>query len=379
MLNVAIDGKRFFQNASGLGRYSRTLVQGLLAEQWRREIEITLFKPRGKTRFQAPAHPRLVVAEADYHLPGHLGNGLWRFFRLPRLLQGRRYSLFHGPSHVLPLSAGCPMVVTMFDLIFLRFPEYFRRWDRNYYRISFRSAARRADRIISFSKATKGDLINYFAIPEEKISVVYPCLDDALAPLSAPALSAVRNRFRLPERYILYVGTIEPRKNILRTAQAFDLLLTRRQISSDTQFLIVGSQGWFYNDILQGIGKLKHKGQIRLAGPAFDSDLAGIYQLASATAYVSQFEGFGYPVLESLHLGTPVLTAATSSLPEAGGDGALYVNPQETDEIAEGLMHLLNDPQLRQELVIKGRRHAARFTAQRMAAETIQVYRQAAA
>jgi len=374
-MHVAIDGKRFFMNASGLGRYSRTLVPALLEEDSDVSLNLTMFKPSGKVKFEATSHPRLKIDTVKQLLPGDAGNALWRFGKLPGLLDHSRFSLFHGPSHILPRKTRCPMVVTMFDLIFLRYPDYFPLWDRNYYRLMFKKASQRADHIISISNATKTDLINYMGVREEKISVIYPAFDDMLAPLKTQQLDGVRKKYNLSDSYVLYVGTIEPRKNILRTAQAFDRLIAEGRIDDRMQFLIVGGKGWFYDEILKGIEDLPHRANIRLAGSAFGEDLAGIYQSATVMAYPSEFEGFGYPVLESMQLGTAVLTSRVSSLPEAGGNAAHYVDPGDTDDIAAGLDKLINDDTYRQGLVQKGFEHARRFSAQKMAEQTIDIYK----
>ncbi len=374
-MHVAIDGKRFYLNASGLGRYSRTLVPALLDEARAGSLTLTLFKPPGKVKFEAQPHPRLQVETAHYRLPGSVGNALWRFRKLPRLIDSEPYSLFHGPSHILPHKTRCPMVVTMFDLIFLRYPAYFPLWDRNYYRYMFKKSSQRADHIISISEATKADLINYLGAREEKISVVYPACDDGLAPVAEERLEDVRRHYDLPDEYVLYVGTIEPRKNILRTAQAIDRLLAEGRIDEQVMFLIVGSKGWFYDEILKGIEKLSFRKNIRLVGPVFGEDLAGIYQLATVMAFASEFEGFGYPVLESMQMGTAVLTSRISSLPEAGGNAAHYVDPLEVDDIAEGLEKLINDSAYRQALVQKGTEHAETFSSQAMASRTLEIYK----
>lgn len=374
-MHVAIDGKRFYLNASGLGRYSRTLVPALLDEAPADALTLTLFKPSGAVKFEAKPHPRQQIATAQYRLPGNMGNALWRFRKLPRLIDSGPYSLFHGPSHILPHTSRCPMVVTMFDLIFLRYPAYFPLWDRNYYHYMFKKSSQRANHIISISEATKADLVNYLGVREEKISVVYPACDDGLAPLSEERLGDVRRLYDLPDDYVLYVGTIEPRKNILRTAQAVDRLLAEGRIDEQVMFLIVGSKGWFYDEILNGIEKLPFRKNIRLVGPVFGEDLAGIYQLATVMAFASEFEGFGYPVLESMQMGTAVLTSRISSLPEAGGDAAHYVDPLEVDDIALGLEKLINDPAYRQALVQKGFEHARKFTAQEMASKTLEIYK----
>ncbi|MDJ0781173.1 MAG: glycosyltransferase family 1 protein [Desulfosarcinaceae bacterium] len=375
MIHVAMDAKRFFRNTSGLGRYSRTLVNALLAPDFDDQLRLTLFKPPGECAFAPPRSARVATITAQQRLGGDLGNALWRFHRLPKLLDQGDYGLFHGPSHVLPNCTTCPMVVTMLDLIFLRYPQYFRTWDRNYYRYIFRKSAQRADHIISISQATKRDLVDRFDIPEEKITVIYPAFDDVFIPLKPARLAKIRQTYHLPEIYLLYVGTIEPRKNILRTAQAFDRLLADGRIPPESVFLIVGSKGWFYKEILRGIAALRHQERIRLTGPIYEMDLAGVYQLATAMAYPSEFEGFGYPVLEAMRLGTPVLTGKVSSLPEAGGKAAILVDPTSVEEIANGIERLLTDADLRRRCIDRGYRHADRFSPRSMAAQTLSVYR----
>jgi glycosyltransferase involved in cell wall biosynthesis len=374
-LHVAIDGKRFFRNTSGLGRYSRTLVNALIAAHQKENLRLTLFRPPGDSPFEAPQATCVETRTATHFLEGDLGSAIWRFGTLPKLLDKGEYNLFHGPSHVLPKPSSCPMVVTMLDLIFMRYPKYFRVWDRNYYRHIFRKSACRADHIISISSATKADLVNFFDIPEEKISVIYPAFDDVFEPQPEERLAHIRTRYRLPKTFLLYVGTIEPRKNILRTAQAFDRLLDANKIPSESEFLIVGSKGWYYNEILLGIRALNHQDRIRLMGPIYGQDLAGVYQLARAMAYPSEFEGFGYPIIEAMRLGTPVLTGNISSLPEAGGDAAILVNPASVEEIADGIQRLLTDEALRRGCIARGRIHAGTFSPDTMADQTIKVYR----
>lgn len=373
-MHIAIDGKRFFLNTSGLGRYSRSLVNSLLALE-DESFLLTLYRPKGRVRFEAPHAPRVRVVTAEYALPGDAGNAWWRFAKLPGLINQADYSIFHGPSHVLPGRLKCPAVVTMLDLIFLRFPRYFPLYDRHYYRVLFKQSARRADHIISISEATKTDLVDYFNIDAGRISVVYPAFDDRLARVETPDLQPIRSDYALPRNYILYVGNIEPRKNILRLAQAFDLLMTSARIDAETELVIVGRKGWFYKEIFAGIERLKSRRKIRFLGPVYGRDLAGIYQMALVMAYPSLFEGFGYPVLEAMQLGTPVLTSNVSSLPEAGGAAAMLIQPDQVDDIAAGLEKIVNDPSRRGRMIESGRAHASQFTGERMARQTLSIYR----
>ena len=374
-MRVAIDGKRYYLNSSGLGRYSRSLINQLISIGDEENLEIILYRPKGKVKFEPKSQSHLTEITADYFFPGHIGNAIWRFTKLPSLINNSGYDLFHGPSHVLPGKLKCPSVVTMLDLIFIRYPNYFKAWDRNYYRISFKKSAQLADHIISISEATKADLINFFGIKEDKISVIYPGFDAVFSKLQQQKLDGIKIKFKLPRDYILYVGNIEPRKNILKLAQAFNSLQESSYIDKDVHLLIVGQMGWYYKEIIDGIDSLSSRDKIKLVGPVYGEDLAGFYQLASIMAYPSMFEGFGYPVLEAMRLGTPVLTSNISSMPEAGGNAAHYVNPESLDEIKDGLCKLLNDKTYREKLAVKGTRHAAGFNTMRMTQETLEVYR----
>ena len=374
-MRVAIDGKRYYLNSSGLGRYSRSLINQLISIGDEENLEIILYRPKGNVKFVPKSQSHLTEIKADYFFPGHLGNAIWRFTKLPSLINNSRYDLFHGPSHVLPGKLKCPSVVTMLDLIFIRYPKYLKAWDRNSYRISFEKSAQLADHIISISEATKADLINFFGIKEDKISVIYPGFDAVFSMLQQQKLDEIKIKFKLPGDYILYVGNIEPRKNILKLAQAFNSLQESSYIDKDVHLLIVGQMGWYYKEIIDGIDSLSSRNKIKLVGHVYGEDLAGFYQLASIMAYPSMFEGFGYPVLEAMRLGTPVLTSNISSMPEAGGNAAHYVNPESLDEIKDGLCKLLNDKTYREKLAVKGTRHAAGFNTMRMAQETLEVYR----
>ena len=286
-MRVAIDGKRYYLNSSGLGRYSRSLIDQLISIGDEENLEIILYRPKGKVKFEPKSQSHLTEITADYFFPGHIGNAIWRFTKLPSLVNNNGYDLFHGPSHVLPGKLKCPSVVTMLDLIFIRYPNYFKAWDRNYYRISFKKSAQLADHIISISEATKADLINFFGIKEEKISVIYPGFDAVFSKLQQQKLDEIKIKFKLPRDYILYVGNIEPRKNILKLAQAFNSLQESSYIDKDVHLLIVGQMGWYYKKIIDGIDSLSSRDKIKLVGPIYGEDLAGFYQLASVMAYPS--------------------------------------------------------------------------------------------
>lgn len=279
----------------------------------------------------------------------------------------------HGPVYVGPIVAGCPLVVTLHDLSFIRHPELLRSGSRLYLTVLTRLSARRANRVIAVSRHTAQEASRLLGIPPERIDVVYHGVSDTFRPLPAAAVEAFRRRHGLPDRYVLYLGTLEPRKNLVRLARAF-----ARSRAEGWRLVLAGGVGWGSNDLVGQIQALGMDDRVLFPGYVRDDDLPLLYNAASVFAYPSLYEGFGMPVLEAMACGTPVLTSTTSSLPEVGGDAALLVDPEDTESIATGLDRLASDAELRQDMRERGLEWAGRFDWCRTAAETAQVYVHAA-
>jgi glycosyltransferase involved in cell wall biosynthesis len=284
--------------------------------------------------------------------------------------------LVHEPAFVGPLLAPCPMVVTIHDLSFIRFPELFHPANRFYLKVLTRLSAHRARRLIAVSAHTAAETTRLLGVPPERIDVIHHGVDPAFRPLAAGEVAAFRQRQELPERFVFFVGTLEPRKNLVRLVEAF----ARIHKNNDRVGLVLaGGKGWLYDELFATVEALGLGKEVFFPGYVMNDELPLWYNAAAALAYPSVYEGFGMPVLEAQACGTPVLTSNISSLPEAAGDAALMVNPYDVEALAAGLHWLLTDEPLRHELRSAGLSHARRFTWSHTAQETMRVYRRALA
>jgi len=300
---------------------------------------------------------------------------LWTHLRLSWEMAIHPPDLLFVPSHVLPLVHPRRCVVTVHDLGYHYYPEAHTLFQNAYLRWSTRYNARTASRVLADSEATCQDLIRYYQIPEEKIRVVYPGRDESLARVTDPAtLSAVSARYGLFGPYLLYVGTLHPRKNLARLVQAFASLPdSLRSQFPGLRLVLAGQKGWLYQDIMDQVHKLGLKSRVVLTGYVPDEDLPALLSGALAFAFPSLYEGFGFPVLEAMACGVPVVCSDSSSLPEVAGDAALLVDPLDIDALAGALAQVMVDEGLRRRLVGRGFQRIQRFSWRRCAQETWQV------
>lgn len=297
----------------------------------------------------------------------------WTHARFALALWRARPDVTFVPAHTLPLWFPGPAVVTVHDLGYVYFPDAHPPAARRYLDWSTRHSVRRATRVLVDSLATAQDLAAHYGVPEHRIALVYPGVDEALAPVvDRSALDAVRARYGLPERYLLFVGTLQPRKNIARIVQAYGRWRAR-QASPDVALVLAGPRGWLFDPAwIAGVEGVVLPGYVR------DADVAALYSGALALVFPSLHEGFGLPVLEAMRCGTPVITSNTSSLPEVAGDAALLVNARDVDAIAGAIERVASDPALRADLVARGFRQARKFTWQRAAEQALRVLEAAA-
>jgi len=297
---------------------------------------------------------------------------LWEQLVQPWALRRIGADLVHGPVFVGPLLAPCPVVVTIHDLSFIRFPTLFRPVHRLYLTVLTRLSARRARRLIAVSAHTAAETTRLLGIPSERIDVVYHGVDPAFHPLPADEVAVFRQRQGLPERFVLCVGTLEPRKNQTRLVEAF-----ARIHDGQVKLVLVGGKGWLYDELFTRVEALGLSKEIIFPGYVMNDELPLWYNAATILAYPSLYEGFGMPVLEAQACGTPVLTSNVSSLPEAAGDAASMVDPYDVEALAAELDRLLTGKPLRHELRERGLAHAKKFSWPHAAQETARVYRRA--
>ncbi|MDF1513369.1 MAG: glycosyltransferase family 1 protein [Anaerolineae bacterium] len=294
---------------------------------------------------------------------------IWEQFFLPTRLKYLNADILHAPAFVGPLLASCPQVITVHDLSFIRFPHFFRRYNRVYLNLMTGISCRRAASVIAVSDFTAAEVNQLLGIPRSKIRTVYHGVDPKFKPLPDDEVQNFRRRRGLPDRFILFLGTLEPRKNIAQLIKAYAQLKDKR-----THLVLAGAKGWYYGEIYKIVADLALQNYVHFPGYVPAGDQALWYNAATAFAYLSTYEGFGLPVIEALACGVPTLTSTSSSLPEAAGDGALQAKCDDQDEIVGKLHLLLSDASIRQSLREKGLHHARKFTWHSTATNTVKVY-----
>jgi len=374
-MHICIDISPAAHRKAGLRRYARELAERAHRIDAQSDYSILYYQP---SRAQPPA--------SLSNLPAHiipLSAKPWRmsvllayYAHIPmdRLLPG--VDLFHGTDHLLPPFRRIRSVFTVHDVIPKLFPEFHLPLNRWYLTLMFPRFLRSADAVIAVSQCTKQDTMRLYGVPEEKISVIYEGVDPRFHPVrDAEVLRQARSRYHLPEDYILYVGTIEPRKNLVRLLEAYHAL---KQKGYGHKLVFVGAKGWLYQPVFDAMRALGLEGDVILPGYITDEDLPAIYAGASLFVFPSLYEGFGLPPLEALASGVPTIVSDASSLPEVVGDAALQVPPTDTGALAGAMERVLSDAALAERLAAAGPERAALFTWEKAAEETVALYREVA-
>ncbi|UKB77579.1 glycosyltransferase family 4 protein [Chryseobacterium sp. MEBOG07] len=361
-MKIAFDAKRFFHNTSGLGNYSRDLVRILSKYQPDNEY-LLLNKNKSERGKDILEHPNVQFIETSK------GN-FSRQLKMGKDAQKQGADIFHGLSGELPLKwdpKPIKKVVTIHDLIFVRYPQYYSFFDRRIHFWKFKKAADMADKIIAISEQTKRDIIQYLKVPEVKIDVIYQgCHQAFKEQQSAELMQAAKDKYKLPERFILNVGTIEERKNLLNVVKAIS--------STGIPLVVVGRKTKYYQKIENFLKKNKMEKQVLfLEGVSMD-ELACLYKLADIFVYPSFFEGFGIPVIEALFSKTVVVTSNTSCLPEAGGKDSVYVNPDKDLDIRAKIQFLWENESERKRREEKGFEFVQKFNDEPIAKELMNFY-----
>ncbi len=381
-LHIGFDAKRAYHNNTGLGYYSRTLIR--LLSNYYPDNQYYLFNPKKSRRwnFNDLANVHEIRPTGFF---SKLFSSAWRSSGVTGEMAKHKINLYHGLSHEIPVGihrTGTKSVVTIHDLIHERFPEQYNPIDVRIYTRKYKYACRHADHIIAISEQTRQDLIEFYKVPPAKVSVCYQSASPLFLQIaSEETKAAIAAKYRLPEKFYLSVGTINDRKNLLNVCKAMFLL---RQ-ENDIPLVVIGKgKGTYYTKVKDFI--LQHDLEKKIIflsenpeapsipGYLSTQDLPAIYQLATAMLYPSYFEGFGAPVLEALCCRLPVITSNVSCLPEAGGDAAYYVNPDNATEIAQGMKRIAEDPALAASMKEKGTKYAERFSPEIYVKSVMDVY-----
>jgi glycosyltransferase involved in cell wall biosynthesis len=367
-MRIGFDAKRAFNNYSGLGNYSRYIISNIC--RFYPENECFLYTPR--------IADTELFNEPDGTTIGLPGNGiwrksgsLWRTFRLTHRLEKDAIELFHGLSNELPdgiHKSRIRSVITIHDLIFMEHPELYQSLNRNIYQRKVKYGTHVANRVIAASEQTKQDIIRFLNIDESRIRVVYQgCHRQFYSRVSEETMQHTHQRFGLPSEYLLYVGTIEERKNLLKIVEA----LYKGNI--DFPLVVVGRKTAYFNQVKQFIERNKIS-NVYFLDQVQASDLPAIYQGSAGFIYPSSYEGFGIPVLEALNSGVPVITSRGGCLEETAGKGGLLIDPGKLDEMIDAIRQVLEKSALRDRLIREGGAHALKFREEQTIPSLYNVY-----
>lgn len=381
-MQVAINGQlvsfeHSYRNA-GISRYIYNLLEGLAAIPSDQEYTVFVSGEQAanaaSSQFGASSHMRIAAAPRGTSRP--MRRIAWEQATLPSALSRLGADVFHAPANILPSGLRCASVVTVHDLAFLRYPEFFRPSRRLYQRWFTARSVRRASRIVAVSESTRQDLIELLHVPEERIDVIYPGIPADFRPIEdEQQINAFRERHHLPARYLLFLGTLEPRKNLTTLLEAYAAL---RAADPDAPALVIaGAKGWYYDTLFARVHTLKLEQAVTFAGYVTREEQPLWYAGAEVFIYPSWYEGFGIPVAEALACGTPTITSNVSSLPEAAGPVALQVAPGDAEGLARAMHRVLNDTATRRQMRVEGPRWAETFSIARMAERYVTAYTRA--
>ncbi|MBO9372782.1 MAG: glycosyltransferase family 4 protein [Chloroflexus sp.] len=378
-MRIGVDYTAGIWQGAGIGRYTRELVRA--AAQSDPELSFQLFYAATGLDQQGPFVHYAQQLAATYHnirlrplpITPRLLTILWQRVRLPLRIEWLigPLDVVHAPDFVLPPTRARTLL-TIHDLTFLVEPGCAEPKLRRYLSTAVPRSLQRADLIVVDSKATASDLGRLYGIPNRRIRLLYPAVDTRFRPIPTAEAQAVRQRLGLPEHFLLFVGTLEPRKNLVRLLQAFTLLQSEHP---DLHLLIAGKRGWLYDDIFATVEQCHLRDRVHFLDFVADEDLPALYNLARAFVYPSLYEGFGFPVLEALACGTPVVTTKVSSLPEVTGSAAVFVDPLDPEDIAAGIRTALSNPM---PLRTAGPQHAASFRWEQAGQTLVAIYRELA-
>jgi glycosyltransferase involved in cell wall biosynthesis len=364
-MRVGIDARLVYYSQAGIGQYIIHLVNGLAKIDKENEYVLLQSRKDETTILEQENFRRVSLWTPSHH----------RLERYALNVELMRLGLdvLHSPDFIPPHRPSCQSVITVHDLAFLLYPHFLTKESARYYG-HIDHAVQWTDHIISVSESTKRDTVQHLGVAEEKITVVYEAASPIFRPVGREeARDQVRNRHGVDGPYILFVSTIEPRKNVPTLLRALWQLM--ECYKEDVRLVLAGGKGWLFEDAFAVVDELKLDGRVHFVGRVSSEDLLYLYNAAEMLAHPAFYEGFGLPPLEAMACGLPVIVSDVASLPEVVGDAGLLIDPHNVDELTVGMWRVLNDGELRREMKEKGLRQAGRFSWERAARETLEIYR----
>lgn len=363
-MHIGIDARLVYYRQAGISQYTVQLIEGLARCGGKDEFTIL-----ESIKAKSPIIERPGFVTRPLVTPSH--HRLERYL-LPLELSVARLDVLHSPDFIGPPLRNCRSVITIHDLVFMLYPHLLTKAAARYYG-QIDEAVRTADAIIAVSQATKKDIVRLLGVPERKVAVIYEAASPAYRPQRTPEVTQrVRERFGLHSEFVLFVSTIEPRKNVPTLLQAFRRLLD--EYRPDVKLVLAGEKGWLYEQVFELVESLKLQERVAFLGRVSPDELLWLYNTAQLLVAPSIYEGFGLTPLEAMACGTPVVVSNVSSLPEVVGDAGLLVDPYSVDELTVAMWRALHDSDLRAQMVAKGLRQAERFSWDKAASETLELY-----
>lgn len=371
-MKIGFDAKRAYNNATGLGNYSRLVLQSIF--RCHPDAEYRLYTPKVHHRYASflDGYPHADPILPDSRISRFL-HPLWRSKGIVDQLKDDGIQLYHGLSNELPIGlkeANIRSVLTLHDLIFLRYPQYYPYVDRLFYQRKFERSCQEADVVVAISRQTAKDIEQFYGIGEEKVKIVYQDCDPGFGlEVIEEDIAAVKGHYQLPDTYLLSVGTIEQRKNQLNLIRAY-----RRLPADRPKLVLVGRKTAYFEQIDEYIQSNKLSEEVIILENVFAAELPALYAGAKFMVYPSHFEGFGLPLLEAMKIGLPVVSSNTSCFEEVAGEAGLYANPEDPDELADRMKSLLYDNALFEQLKQNCKIQSLRFDAKQMADQLHEIY-----
>lgn len=374
-MRIGYDAKRVFHNFRGLGNYGRTLIESLVRIEPQNEYILftpPFSDPRAKEWQKRFSNLEVITPQSAL---AKTFSSSWRSLFLAKTIEEKGLDLYHGLSHELPpglKKRGIKSIVTIHDLIFIRFPEFFPWIDRQVYYKKFKAAVDQADIVVAICEQTKRDCIEYLNCPEEKIRVVYQsCHQIFYSGQGEEIKASIQKKYQLPEHYILFVGAIEERKNALTLVRAF----ARIKDMIPHNLILVGRGKDYLKEVQKEIISHGLSERVMHFDDVTNEEMPSFYQMADLFVFPSVFEGWGIPNVEALFSGTPVITSHGSCFPESAGPHSQYINPHSVEDLAEKMELVLFDDELRETMVRNGREYAEQFHWKNTAESMLSVYK----
>lgn len=372
---IGFDGKRIVRNSTGLGNYCRTLINDMIRcnDKDKKLLIYCPDKGRDALRNQILESPNSSFVYPDKKR-GKIYKGLWRTKKIVKQLLNDNVDIYHGLSGELPLGlkdSGIKGIVTIHDLIFLRHPEYYHWFDRKIYTWKFHQTLKQADHIIAISECTKRDILEFGDFNSDKISVIYQSCNPRFAEMPSQEDTDITiEKFKLPKRYLLNVGTIEERKNLMLAMKSLTML------PEDIHLVAVGRQTKYADKVRKEAETLGVSHRLHLLSGVSNNELNVIYKNAELFVYPSRYEGFGIPIIEAIFSGLAVVASTGSCLEEAGGPHCLYVNPDNVEEMAKSVMQLIDDKEEKERRAKLSMEYIQRFKGTNLAEQVFDIYRE---